>query len=546
MKFGSERTLRILAVEGRLITSALLQKLVRDLSPLVAQVEFAWSLEDILQLPDLSDFHVLLLEPDLSYDECRDVLVKIRENHPHLSNIVIAGRYGKGPALKVIAQNIHQFVIYDPDDRGAFYEFIRNSIKQEKTSQVVDQKQKSLQAIFDTVPVGMMLIDQNMVIRRVNEVVRRVAGKRYSQIIGRHVGEALGCVNAANGSSCRNDVSGDSTACTACPLVKTIEAALDFEQPAHDIEFHPTLASGSEQKSYWFSLSAEPTVIEGHRHVVIAIDDVTNRRQAEQKLRETMEMKAQFISTVSHELRTPLTCMKEAIAVILDEAAGTINDKQRDFLNIAGKNIDRLTDLINNVLDFQRLEVGQTELHVGLNDIAEVIDEACHTMAPLAKKKGVDLSVDVEDNLPEAEFDCDKIIQTLTNLLSNAVKFTAEGGTIKVCAQCRGEEWAITVSDTGVGIPREALPRIFDSFYRVNRPGQRTQGTGLGLAIVKKIVTMHHGRIEVESQVGSGTTFRLLLPVKAKPAPDSPSQEQDRILEDSLTARKVEIRGEGL
>ncbi|MHC4644887.1 MAG: PAS domain-containing sensor histidine kinase [Planctomycetota bacterium] len=541
MKFGSEKTIRILAVKGRLITLALVDKLVRELSPLAAQVDWARSLDDVVRLPNLGDFHVLLLEPDLSCDECMDVLIRIRESHPHLSNIIIAGRYGPGPALKVIAQKTHQFAVYDPDDWSAFYEFVLNSIRQQQTSRIVDHKQKSLQAIFDAVPVGMMLMDENMIVRRANQTVRKVAGKPYSQIIGSHVGEALGCINAVENAACEDRYHAGPS-CADCALVNTVRGVLDLQQPAHDVEFHPTFASGSEQKSYWFSLSAEPTAIEGRRYVVVAFDDVTQRRQAEQRLRETMDMKARFISTVSHELRTPLTCMKEAIAVVRDGATGRINDKQADFLNIAAKNIDRLAELINNVLDFQRLEAERAALNVGSEKICEVVGEACHTMAPLAKKKGLDLSVEVEGDLPEAQFDGDKIIQVLTNLISNAIKFTAQGGRIEVRAQRRGEEWVIAVSDTGEGMPREALPRIFDSFYRVNRPGRRTPGTGLGLAIVKKIVALHNGRIDVESRVGHGSTFKVFLPLKMNIPVGEPLEQQDEIIENSLVARKREPR----
>jgi two-component system phosphate regulon sensor histidine kinase PhoR len=126
----------------------------------------------------------------------------------------------------------------------------------------------------------------------------------------------------------------------------------------------------------------------------------------------------------------------------------------------------------------------------------------------------------VGDELPQLLGDEGKIQSAVTNLVNNAIKFTPEAGQVSVSAQKLAGELAIRVSDTGMGIPKESLPKIFDRFYRVPHPGRQIQGTGLGLAIVKKIITMHGGRIEVESEVNQGTTFTVFLPLAANPTPD--------------------------
>jgi two-component system phosphate regulon sensor histidine kinase PhoR len=226
--------------------------------------------------------------------------------------------------------------------------------------------------------------------------------------------------------------------------------------------------------------------------------------------------------------------MKEGIAILLDGVAGEINDEQKNFLNIAKRNVDRLTLLINDVLDFQKLDAGKMRVNIQENDINEVVGEVQKTMLPSANKKGIDILLELDDNLPKARFDRDKITQVLTNLINNAIKFTAEQGEVSVCVQQQDEELVIRVSDTGMGIPKDALPKIFDRFYRVHRPGKQIQGTGLGLAIVKKIVLMHGGRIEVESEVDKGTTFTVFLPLAAKSIPEVPSAEMDELLENNL------------
>ncbi|MCJ7777930.1 MAG: HAMP domain-containing histidine kinase, partial [Sedimentisphaerales bacterium] len=246
-----------------------------------------------------------------------------------------------------------------------------------------------------------------------------------------------------------------------------------------------------------------------------------------------METKSQFISTVSHELRTPLASMKEAISVVSNEVAGKINKDQRRFLDIAERNIDRLARLINEVLDFQKLEAGKMKVNIQENNINEVVKEVQKTMLPSAKKKGLDILLELAGNLPKARFDRDKIIQVLTNLISNAIKFT-EQGQVTVGVQQRDEELVIRVKDTGMGIPKDDLRKIFERFYRVQRPGKQIQGTGLGLPIVERIVAMHGGRIEVESEMDKGTTFTIFLPLAAKPIPEFPSAEMDELLENNL------------
>jgi signal transduction histidine kinase len=256
-----------------------------------------------------------------------------------------------------------------------------------------------------------------------------------------------------------------------------------------------------------------------------------------------MEMKSQFISTVSHELRTPMTAMQEAVIIVLDEIAGKLNKDQKHFLDIAKRNLDRLSRLIDDVLDFQKLNAGQMKFHLQANDVAAVVKEAYATMQPHAAKSKVALALEVEPHLPTVVYDADRILQALINLISNGIKFTPEGGRVLVAARRKRsdpsgggqEHLVIQVSDTGYGIPKEDLPKLFHQFFRVHRPGKEIKGTGLGLAIVSKIVAGHGGRVEVESELDKGTTFTVLLPL-TPPHPEGETFDGlDRRLEDVLT-----------
>jgi signal transduction histidine kinase len=283
-------------------------------------------------------------------------------------------------------------------------------------------------------------------------------------------------------------------------------------------------------------------MIGGHKHLIVAINEITQRKRAEDELKETMELKSQFISTVSHELRTPLTGMIEGIAIVLDEVAGPINEKQAKFLTIAKRNADRLNDLINDVLDLQKFGAGKTRLDIQSHDIKQTVLEVQEIMTLYADKRSIEMSFAISDEVSKAKFDRAKIIQVLTNLVSNAIKFTPEKGRISVSVQRRDPpkaDWVISVHDTGMGIPKEELPKIFDPFYRVNRPGQHVQGTGLGLAIVNKIVKLHNGLIEVESKINHGTTFTIYLPLDIKSlssAEGGSSEKVDELLENIVAA----------
>jgi PAS domain S-box-containing protein len=395
---------------------------------------------------------------------------------------------------------------------------------------ILDRKQKNLEAIFDAAPIGMLLIDENLIVKRANDAIRQLVHKDFSQIINQLTGPALGCFNSAYDKT----ICGKSPACAQCLLKKTIQLVLDVEESVHGLEIQPTLIVSDEQIKPWFSVSAEPVVIDSQRHVVISINDITDRKRAEEELKDTMEMKSQFISTVSHELRTPLTSMKEAVVIVLEEVAGKINKDQRRFLDVAKRNIDRLSRLINDVLDFQKLGSRKMEFHMQQHDIAKVAEDAYNTMVPYAKKNKVNLALEMQDQLPKAAFDSDRVIQVLTNLVSNAIKFTPEKGHVSIIIKHHDEQLLISVADTGMGIPKDALSKIFERFYRVHRPGKEIKGTGLGLAIVNRIVQAHGGRIEVESEVEKGTRFTVYLPLtqgsKTEPSPDT----KDGILEETL------------
>ena len=228
---------------------------------------------------------------------------------------------------------------------------------------------------------------------------------------------------------------------------------------------------------------------------------------------ELVDMKSNFVSNVSHELRTPLKAIRESISIVLNEQAGSVNEEQKKFLVVSERNVDRLAKLIDDVLDFQKLDAGKTKLNMHDNDMNEVVEEVHELMTQPAKKNGLSFVMKLDRQLPKIMFDRDKITQVLTNIVNNAIKFT-EKGEITITTSCKGNALYVSVQDTGIGIAEKNLLKIFNRFEQIsNTKYGKASGTGLGLSISKEIIQLHKGKIWAESKLGMGTTVWFLLPI---------------------------------
>lgn len=228
-----------------------------------------------------------------------------------------------------------------------------------------------------------------------------------------------------------------------------------------------------------------------------------------QRLRELSALKDEFVSTASHELRTPLTAIKEGISLMLDGALGAINDEQLEFMRDVDQSIDRLTDLINNLLDLSKIEAGRMRLARGRVEFRGLIEETVKRYQAVGGHRRISAQV---DTIPPVFVDPDRIRQVLGNLLSNAVKFTEEHGTITLTARTSGGQVLVAVQDNGVGIAKADVPDLFRKFSQVGK-AQGRQGTGLGLALCKELVTAHRGSLWVTSEPQHGSQFFFTVPV---------------------------------
>ncbi len=239
----------------------------------------------------------------------------------------------------------------------------------------------------------------------------------------------------------------------------------------------------------------------------------TELEEANVKLKELDLMKSEFLNTVSHELRTPLTSIKAFAEILLDNV-GEDPETQVEFLEIINKESDRLTRLINNLLDLSRIEAGRMKWDREPLDLHEVVSTAVTSLRGAAEKKGLQLEIELEEELPTVG-DRDKLIQVVTNLLGNAIKFTSEGGRVRVLAGRKDLLTArIEVQDSGVGIEPQFHDSIFEKFSQVDSSETRDiKGSGLGLPIARSITEHHDGKLYVESELGLGSSFIVELPL---------------------------------
>jgi signal transduction histidine kinase len=351
--------------------------------------------------------------------------------------------------------------------------------------------QRTSQATIDSFPDAVLVIDAEGDVEMANPAARRLLG-----VVPRQEGQpATGTWQPPE------------------PLRQPLAEALQGQRDYLPEGFDRALLLGANGRERAV-LPRILTIRDPHAHTLgaaVVLQDVTRLRLLDQ-------VKSNLVATASHELKTPLTSLRLAVHLLLEEAAGPLTPKQLELLLDARENSERLLAMVNNLLDLARLEQGWRQMDIRPESPGSLLQAAADTIRARAQDRSVELGLEVPDGLPPVAVDVERIGHALRNLLDNALTYTDRGGRITLSAAADGDALVLSVADTGIGIPPEHLPHVFEKFFRV--PGQsRGSGTGLGLAIAHEIVTAHGGRITCESQPGVGTTFRLRLPVASGDLP---------------------------
>lgn len=363
----------------------------------------------------------------------------------------------------------------------------KRKLAEEKARLAAEEWEKTFNAMSDMI----FIQDNNNIILKANEAFAKAVHSSPKDIIGK---------------KCHIIIHGIGEPIEQCPFEKTKKDQMSHTEEVFEPRINlPLLVTTSP-------IFNNQGQMVGSVHIA---KDMTEFKKAEQKIQEALKIKSGFISTVSHELRTPLSAMKEAINLVIDGSAGPLSKEQEELLDIAKRNVDRLARLINDVLDFQKLESGKMTFNMQKNDINEITKETKKTMQSLAQNKGIEIILQLSQSLPLLKFDKDKIIQVLSNIVNNAIKFT-EKGSITIATKQVDDYVTVSVKDTGSGIKKEDIAKLFQKFTQLEKGlARKTGGTGLGLAISKEIIERHKGKIWVESEYGEGSVFYFTIPINS-------------------------------
>jgi two-component system, NtrC family, sensor histidine kinase KinB len=390
--------------------------------------------------------------------------------------------------VKIAGGDLNASVIVDSTDEigilAAEYNRMAESLRQLRSSDLgkLLVAQQTTEAAIDSLYDPVIVTDGDGRVTKLNPAAEEIFGAEEKNA-GMHVGEVARDVRIAG----------------------AVAEALESQRPVAAEEMSsvlPLAVAGSERA---FRLRTTPMRDNDHHLLgaVTLLEDITH-------LREIDRLKSEFIATASHELRTPLTSVQMGVYLLLERAAGDLTEKQVEVLSACRDDCDRLDQLMRDLLDVSRIEAGESRPSFEPVRTSDLLDAATKELQPQVEAKGLDFKVEMPGDLPVVKIDRSQVERVLANLVVNAIRYTKQGE-IKISAQPRGSSVAVSVSDTGSGIPAEYLPHIFDKFVQV--PGAATGGAGLGLAISRLIVEAHGGQISVQSEPSKGSTFTFTLPV---------------------------------
>lgn len=488
---------KILLIEDDKLDQLAFERLVKS-EKLPYDYKVAGAIAEAKKLLSTDVFDVVFLDYHLGDGTAFDILSQITETPV----IFTTGGGDEEIAVKAMKAGVFDYLIKDSQRNylKMLPELVKNAIRHREMEQQLQrrgeqlvQEKELLSVTLSSMSDGVVAVNDKKQIVLFNEVAENLTGRKAKDVAGRSIDEILTLVDERTKKAVENPV----------------DKAMRSRKREKGGEYDCLIAKNGCLKGV--DVTASPI----YKNDGTMLGVVMVLRDVEQQ-REIDRMKSDFVSSVTHELRTPLTSIKAYTATILRDPNMT-EQTRGEFLSIIDEESNRLSKLIEGLLEISRIEAGNVEkADCEFVDITEVIRKTLPYLQPLADKKDILLKAELPADAAKLRCDKTRIQSVITNLLDNAIKFTPERGRVCISVRQRNEELVISVSDSGMGIPKESLTKIFNRFYRVHRPGRQIPGTGLGLAIIKKIVTMHGGRIGVESEIDKGTTFTVYLPLNAK------------------------------
>ena len=355
---------------------------------------------------------------------------------------------------------------------------------------ILAEQQKS-EAILQSIDDGLLVVNGEYSIVNLNPTAEWVLGVTREATKGRHVLEAL-----------RNE-----------RLFEQIRATIESGERSTPSEPGDTISveRGGETRHFQFVVNPVRDASEEMLAAILLLRDVT-------ELQELNQMKTEFVATASHELKTPLTSIGMSVRLLKERHEESFEERDRELLDAAAEDVDRLRALVDDLLDLSKIESGRMEMDVETVPVTLMCEKAIEALTPQAEKQDISFGVNVPDDLPAVNADPNKVTWVLNNLLSNALRYSDPGDHVQIQADTIGKSVHVSVTDEGAGIPYEYQSKIFDKFVQVESE-QAPGGTGLGLAIAQEMIHAHGGRIWVDSTPEEGSTFAFTLPTAGRSSP---------------------------
>lgn len=439
-----------------------------------------------LEMIEDNHYDILLLDLMMPNISGFEVLERVRDIDPDTVVIVITGYATLEHSIEAMKKGAFDFIPkpFTPDQLRAV---VSKSLRYTHALQDIATTKSRLRVMVHRLRDGVLATDRDKRIVLANPAFRHMTGYQGTSAVGMKVEEVI----------------------SDPELLKSIDEALampsdTFTELTHEF----TRADNSDGNERIYSVKCSP--FRGRSEVtlgtVTVLHDITAVKRMDQ-------MKSDFVSMVSHEIRSPINSLLMQLKIILDGLAGDVTEKQREILERASDKMLNLNNLVTELLDLSRIESGLVAHENERINVADFLHEQQNFHQAYGSENEIEIVVKVEENLPDLLASPTHLEEICSNLITNSIKYSPKGGEIHITATTNDDYLRLDFSDTGFGISKEDLDKIFTRFYRVKDINTRQiHGTGLGLAIVKSIVDSLHGSISVTSELGKGTTFTLLLP----------------------------------